>query len=435
MVLRKVSRLPGRASALRLGVAFIVVALIAGVALFQKNKLLTMLDPGETITVEFAAAHQLREYVSDAKIAGVPVGVVTSVRRAESGVTEVKAKVDGEELDKLGTAPSAKIRPTTLLGGNYYLDLRPGGQRGRFDGTIPAKRTALPTELGDVASALQPDARKGVRSSIRDLDDTLRQGGTKQLKELARRAPDTLDPAAGVFNAVRGTRPKTDLPKLVSGLEASSRALADQHGQLSGIVGDLATTSGILDRRARDIAAAIEGMPETLRAADDGLRRLDGTLTKLADTAGPARPAVRELGSTLERLDPVLVEARPVVNDLREVLAQARPLVSDLNPTSRKLRSTVEDLRGPVLERVNGPILDTLNSPWQGTGRYAGSGSKRPLYQELAHLAATADRATMVDENGSMLNFHAGFGPGSVAGLPISLEQMFRHLAGQQEGP
>lgn len=432
MVLRRSSWRPRRVSALRLGVAFIVLSLLAGVALFQKNKLLTMLDPGETITIEFAKAHQLREYVSDAKIAGVPVGVVTSVRRTEAGVTQVEAKVDGEELDKLGTAPSAKIRPTTLLAGNYYLDLRPGGQRGRFEGSIPAERTTLPTELGDVASALQPDARKGIRSSIRDLDGTLRQGGARELKELARRAPGALDPAAGVFRALRGTRPKTDLPDLVSGLEASSRALAAQQGQLGGIVGDLATTSRILDRRANDMATAVAGMPETLRATDDGLRRLDGTLAKLSDTAGPARPAVRELGATLDRLDPVLVEARPVVNDLREVLAKARPLVADLEPTSRKLETTMGHLRGPVLERVNGPILDTLNSPWQGSGRYAGSGSKRPLYQELAHLAATADRATMVDENGSMLNFHAGYGPGSVAGLPISLEQMFRHLAGQE---
>ncbi|MPY78509.1 MAG: MCE family protein [Actinophytocola sp.] len=435
MVLRKVfASRSGRVSVLRLGVAFIVVALLAGVALFQKNKILTTLEPGETITVEFTAAHQLREYVSDAKIAGVPIGVVTSVARTESGVTEVKAKVDEDDLGKLGSAPSAKIRPTTMLGGNYYLDLKPGGQDGSFDGRIPVDRTSLPVELGDVASAIQPDARKGIRSSIRDLDDTLASGGSKQLKELARRAPGTLGPAAGVFDAMRGTQPRTDLPRLVRGLEATSRTLAAQRGQLDAIVGNLATTSDILDRRASDMATATAGMPETLRAAKSGLRKLDGTLTKLGDTAGPARPSVRELGRTLDRLDPVLAEARPVVNDMREVLAQARPLVDDLTPASRKLKTSFDNLDGPVLDRVNGPIMETFTTPWHGTGRYAGSGSDRPMYQVLAHLAATADRATTVDKNGSTINFHAGYGPGSVAGLPISLEQMFRHLAGQQEG-
>ena len=428
MVVRK------RVSALRLGIAFIVLALLAGVALFQKNKILTALEPGETITVEFAQAQQLREYVADAKIAGVPIGVVTSVERVGNGVTEVEAKVDEDELAKLGTSPSAKIRPTTLLGGNYYLDLRPGGADGPFDGTIPVGRTSLPVELDDVASAFQPDARKGVRSSIRDLDDTLASGGSERLKELARRAPGTLGPAAGVFGAVRGTRPATDLPELVRGLEASSRVLAERQGQLGGIVGDLATTSDILDRRASDMTTALSGMPATLRATRTGLSRLDGTLTKLSATAGSARPSVRELDKTLDRLDPVLVEARPVVNDMREVLAGARPLVDDLTPMSRNLRSTTENLRGPVLARVNGPIMTTVTTPWHGTGRYAGSGSDRPFYQVLAHLAATADRATMVDKNGSMIGFHAGYGPGSLAGLPISLEQMFRHLAGQREG-
>lgn len=434
MVVRKMFAPRGRVSALRLGVAFIVLSLLAGVALFQKNKILTTLDPGETITVEFAKAHQLREYVSDAKIAGVPIGTVTSVERADNGVTEVKVKVDDEQLDKLGTAPTAKIRPTTLLAGNYYLDLRPGGQDGPFDGRIPVDRTSLPVELGDVASAIQPDARKGIRSSIRDLDDTLASGGGARLKELARHAPDTLDPAADVFDAMRGTQPATDLPRLVRGLEATSRTLAQHQGQLGGIVGDLATTSDILDRRASDMTTALAGMPDTLRATESGLRRLDGTLTKLGDTAGPARPSVRELGKTLDRLDPVLVEARPVVNDMREVLAQARPLVDDLQPASRRLKTSFDNLNGPVLDRVNGPILETFTTSWHGTGRYAGSGSDRPMYQVLAHLAATADRATLVDKNGSMINFHAGFGPGSVAGLPISLEQMFRHLAGQQGG-
>ncbi|MPY81461.1 MAG: MCE family protein, partial [Actinophytocola sp.] len=54
-------------------------------------------------------------------------------------------KLDNGTLDKLGTEPSARIRPTTLLGGNYYVHLEHGGAEGAFDDeTIPLTRTTSP---------------------------------------------------------------------------------------------------------------------------------------------------------------------------------------------------------------------------------------------------------------------------------------------------
>lgn len=421
-------------SPVKLGIAFVILALVAGVALFQKNRIITTIEGGETITIEFAGAHRLRQFVADVKIAGVPVGTVSSVERVRRGVTEIEVIVDDDVRDKLGSRPSASIRPTTLLGGNYYLALEPGGLPGKFEGTIPLARTKLPVEMDKVSAALQPDARKGVRSSIRDLDETLGNGGSEALRDLARNAPDTLDAAAGAFQGMRGTRPRTDLRDVVRGMESAGRALSEQHDQLAGVLRDLRGTAGVLARRGDDMSAAMAGMPSTLDTADTGLRRLDTTLAKLGSTADVARPAVRRLGSAVRHLDPVLAEARPVIRNTRDLLTKARPLVSGLVPTSKRLKSVLDDVRGPVLKRVNGPIMRTLNSPYTGKGRYAGSGSPRPLYQELAYMITNADRVTMTDENGAMVNFQAGAGPGSAAGLPISLEQLFRHLAGQEAG-
>lgn len=417
----------------KLGIVFVIVSLVAGVALFQKNRISTMLTPGETITIQFAEAHRLRVFVSDAKVAGVPVGTVSSVERTSEGITEVKVKVDHDVPRKLRSAPSAAIRPTTLLGGNYYVDLQPGGLPGSFGGVIPLSRSKVPVEMDKVSAALQPDARKGIRTSIRDLDDVLAGGGSDALRELSVNAPDVLDSAAGAFTGMRGTKPKTDLRDIVRGLEASSRVLSEQQDQLEGIVRNLRDTSAVLARRGGDMAITLSGMPATLDSTDTGLSRLDTTFDKLVDTADVARPVVRELGSVVSHFDPVLAEATPVIRDMRGVLAEAGPLVRDLAPASSRLGGVFDDVRGPVLKRVNGPIMKTLNSPFKGTGRYAGSGSKRPFYQELAYMATNADRATMTDENGAMISFLAGAGPGSVAGLPVSLEQLFRHLAGQQE--
>lgn len=425
-----------RLSLPQLGLAFVVVSLVIGTLLFQKNKIGSMLTPGEYMTVQLENTANLREFISEAKVAGVPVGKVTAIERIRGDLSEVTVKVGSDIPGKLGSLPSAELRPTTLLGGNYYVDLVPGGVPGALaDGTIPVERTSDETELDQVVGALQPDARDGIQSSVRDLDATLENGGSGALQDLARNAPGTLLPAAEVLSGLQGTNPQTDLTALVSGLESTSRVLSEQQGQLDGIVTDLRVTSNVLDRRSGDLAATLHDLPATLRSTDVGLERLDVTLGKLRDTAGPARPIAAELDTLLERLDPVLVEARPVVNNLREVVTEARPLVSDLVPASQQLTSVLDDVRGPVLERVNGPILDTVNSPYQGSGPYAATRGDRPFYQELSYMVSNMDRvAEQTDQNGAMVAFLAGVGPGSVAGLPISLEQLFNQLAGYQEG-
>jgi len=429
MVTSRRSLRPIKLTTLRLGIVFVTLALVAGVALFQKQAILTTIRPGTTITAEFSAAHRLREYVSEAKIAGVRIGVVKSVHRGKNGLTEVELKVDEDALKSMGSSPSAAIRPATLLGGNYYVEILPGGRRGTFHGTIPLSRTKLPVELDAVAAALPADARKGIRSSVTDLNSTLDKDGASALRDLVSSAPDTLDPMATALAALQGTRPKSDLRKLVGGLESTSRVLSAKQGQLDDIVADLSRTSSILADRSRDMATATARMPSTLTDAQEMLPKLSSTLDTLKATAGAARPSVRELRQVLTSLDPVVEQAVPVVSDLRAVLKDGRPLVSDLLPISSDLTASFGNIRGPVLDRVNGPIMATVLSPWHGTGPYAGGGADRPLYKEVAYMASNLTQANMVDQNGAMVSFFPGVGPGSLSGLQISLEQLFSQLA------
>lgn len=97
-------RLP-RLSPLKLGVAFVILALVAGVGLFQKNRIMTTIRPGATIPIVFAQDYRLREFVSKAKVAGVPVGTVSSVERRRDGLTEVQVKVSGDIPPEAGDRP------------------------------------------------------------------------------------------------------------------------------------------------------------------------------------------------------------------------------------------------------------------------------------------------------------------------------------------
>ncbi len=416
------SRKP-RLSALALGRIFVAVAAVSGALLFQKAQLAAMLRPGDTVEIQFSEAHRLRTSVSDVKMSGVDIGVVRSVED-EDGVTTVTVKVDEESRAAMGTAPTARVRPTTLLGGNYYVEIVPGGRRGEFEGTIPVERTELPVELDGVASAFPADARQGVRSSTKALDGTLDAGGTRALRELIESAPDTLRSTDEVLAALQGTAPRTDLADLVAGGENASTVLSSENARLADTVDGLAATARVLEARRHDIAAAARTMPTSLDETATLLDSLDGVLSSLEATADPARPSVQELARLLDHADPVLARARPVVRDLRGVLRDARPLVTTLIPVSRDLDAAVDNVRGPVLDRVNGPIIGQLTSPWHGTGPYAGGGADRPLYKETGYMFANLTQANMMDENGSMISFLPGMGPGSLAGLPIRLDQL-----------
>jgi phospholipid/cholesterol/gamma-HCH transport system substrate-binding protein len=417
----------------RIGVLMAVLTLAIGAALFNKDRIATVLSSGDVVRINFAQDYKLREDLTDVKIAGVPVGRVSSVEENGDGTATVEVKVGEGVRDKLGTAPSAEIRPVTLLGGKYYVDLVPGGDKGSPAADIPVERTRLPVELDKVARSLQPPALEGARSAVSQLDKTLNQGGSSAIDELLADAPPALAPAGQVLTAARGTNPRTDLPDLVRNLESTGRVLSEQDGRLDAIVHDLATGSAVLGKRARDVAGTIETLPDTLHSANAGLSRLDATLGRLRNTADSARPVARELNTTLEHADPVLVKARPLVSDAKDLLVDARPLVQDLVPASQRTTDVMRGLNGPVLDRVNGPITKFVLSPWNGTGPYTGSGSDRPFYQEVAFLAANLVReAVASDRNGHVIMAHAGIGPGSVGGLPISFEQLVSQLIQMQ---
>jgi phospholipid/cholesterol/gamma-HCH transport system substrate-binding protein len=176
--------------------------------------------------------------------------------------------------------------------------------------------------------------------------------------------------------------------------------------------------------------SSLAQLPGTLRSTKAGLTSLDGSLAKLRATADSARPVVAALDTTLQHAEPALVAARPVVLKLKTLLVAGRPLVQQLVPTAAGATDALRNLGGPVLARVTGPVKQWLLSPYHGSGSYSGTGSNKPLYEEVGYAAATLDRtSSMVDSNGHAIAFEPGIGAGSIGGLPISLEQMFTVLA------
>lgn len=404
-----------------LGVSMIVALVVAAVVVVNKSALIVALRPGETVSAVFARNDGMEVGQTAVKIAGAAVGTVSGVSAGPGSTTVVSMKLDDGTLAKLGSAPTAAVRPVTLLGGRYYVQISPGGTPGTYrGGPIPLTRTTVPVDLDQVLQALQPQARTGLRSTVGDLNGALSQGGSTALRSLAADAPGTLGPAGDVLNAALGANPGSDLPALVTNLDRISVALTRNSGQLGSLLDGLRGTTASLAAQSGPLSRTVADLPRTLASARAGLADLGVTLDKLDATAPRLMPMAGSLDAALARLNDALTTGRPVISALRPVLADARPTVARLVPTSALATSVLDDVRGPVLSRLNGPVVSALDAKWSGTGDFAGDGGTgRTLYQELGVLAARFDNLSKYyDRNGPFANLQAGAGTNSVGGVP-----------------
>lgn len=407
-----------RLTPLAVGSVTVIVIAVAAVAALFGPELQQALSPGYSVTAEFPTNYRDRlvPSKSTAKFGGLEVGKVSDVKDTDHGTTLVTVNVSVDP-SLLGPAPSAAVHPYTVLGGGYSVDLSPGGGPGTFDtdDVIPIQRTSFPVDLDTVLDALPSQTRTSLQNVVRGAGDTLKQGGRDSARDLVQAAPPTLGPAGDVLHAAEGKNPGTDLPQLVTSVESTARTLNSQNGAVGSIVDDLDRTTSTLASQSTPLAQTVATLPQTLNDTRRGLSHLDGTLDRLTTTSRSFRPAADKVAPLLDRLNPVLERARPVVHDLRPVLNDARPAVEELVPTSKQLTGVLNDVRGPVLDRINGPLLDTVMNTFQGQHEYAGSGggiqANHKFYEELGYLVSNLDRASMVqDRQGSGLSFQVGAG-------------------------
>lgn len=404
-----------------MGVLLVCLTLATFVVLFSKDKISVWLMSGDTISARFTQADKLRPDVSVVKVAYVQVGKVTGVDRQSDGSAVVTMKVDSSVLQHLGTQPSATIRPTTVLGGTYFVDLEPGGDPGAYasGSQIPEAQTHLPVELDKVARVFQPNALKGMQGGLSELDKTLASGGSAALDRLMATAPAALRPTAQTLQALEGTRPNQDLTDIVTGLQSTARALTTNSGQLARIADGASTLAATLGNNSGSVATTLDVMPGALSNATSGLTALSGSLDTLTSTAASLRPVAAQLGTTLDRLSPVLAQARPVVADLRSALANGTPVIQGLVPEAPVATQMLTDVKGPVINRVNGPIMSWLNSPSHGTGLYSTTQSSLPVYEDTVYALVNLDRASQrMDANGHAIGLQAGVNPASLVGIP-----------------
>lgn len=424
--LRSFLRLPGENQKRSVGIATILVLGLLFTGLGLRPNIQSALSGRDELSAVFPDSYKLQQFKSLVKLNGLPVGAVSGIRYTEDRKAVVTMQVDKGVLALLGSTPSASIEPVNVLGGRYSVDLKSGGNLDRsFRGQIPVSRTKLPVELDKILGALPKTAREGVQGTLEKAAPTLKSADEPLTESLAS-LPSFLEPGGVALKAARGTRPGTDLPDLVTNLQSAAGVLTEQDGQLERISDDLNTTADVLDRRTPELVSVLHDLPGTVSSAQNGLADLTGTLDKLEVAAVDLRPTAPKLQRLVAQLEPTLEVAVPVLADLKPLLREARPAVDTLVPAAKSGSAVLNDLRGPVLDRLKGPISTFVLEPWHGGSTPGFKNLPEPVqrshkfYEELAYMATDINRASMTqDSRGSTLAFQAGAGIESITdGLP-----------------
>ena len=272
---------------------------------------------------------------SPVRIAGVEVGKVKSIERANAGgegaIVTMRIEDKGRPVHADATA---KIRPRIFLEGNFFVDLTAGSPSAPEleDGaTIPVQQTATPVQLDEVVTALQSDTRDDLKTLLDEYGKGLDGAGAKGFNRSIPYWEPAYKNGSIVADAMRGETGH-DLSGYVKNAGATAAALDRNGERLKSLVTDFNTTAAAFARQDDNLGAAIGELPRTLRAAYPALGALNEAFPPLRALATELRPGVQNSSETLDAALPFVQQLRGLVSqqELRGLAADLRPTVPDL---------------------------------------------------------------------------------------------------------
>lgn len=240
---------------------------------------------------------------SKVRIAGVPVGSVSSVKVGKDHLAHVEFDVDRKY--RLLTSTRATVRYENLVG-DRYLELLEGPGTNEVlpdGGTIDKDKTAPALDLDMLLGGFRPLLRGLDPAQVNDLTSALLQifqgqGGTlvsllNSGGSFAKTLADRDELIGNVINNLntvlatidqRGDQFATtlaELQRLVSGLAADRDPIGDALPRIAGATRDL---TGLLQQARPDLRSTIEQTGRLSTNLDNGSDTIQWVLDKLPDT-------------------------------------------------------------------------------------------------------------------------------------------------------
>ena len=285
-----------------LGLSFFKTGVLAAIVIliltyFAYTKELPWSSEGYTATATFSNATTLRPD-APVRIAGVNVGKVTDIE-PNGDNANVTFTVDSEGLP-LHDDATITIRPRLFLGGNYFLDLRPGSPSAPDlpdGGSIPVTRTATAVELDEVLTALQRPDRKNLGLLLEGYGSALVDKPTAKNNVGMDRQVVGLSGAEAINKSFDygGRAGKTSS-------QVNEALLGEQAGDLRGLIKSSGSVFQQLASRDQELSDLITNFSITTGAFADEATNLQDTLAELAPTLEQAQTQLPVINSAFPPL-------------------------------------------------------------------------------------------------------------------------------------
>jgi ABC-type transporter Mla subunit MlaD len=304
---------------------------------------------------------------------------------------------------------TASLRWRTLLGLNYYVDLKPGstGAPALGSDAIPETATSSQVELDQVLEPLNAQGRHAVQTMIDQFDAGFSDPAA--VKSTLHAAAPAMTSLAQGLTGLRGTDPGSDLPALVSSTNTWMGALARDETNLGSLVDNGRTALAVT-------AAQEESLGSTFNQAPAALAQTQATMARLRTTIGILDPIAQRLEPGAKRLYRTATLARTAVT-------AAKPLLVELRPTLGAIRPSVDSLAAAA--RAGTPVVTSLTSTLKRTQTAfipfltrVDPETKLENYQAIGPaLAGVSSVLGYGDKFGALAGFEAGFGENTVGGV------------------
>ncbi len=287
--------------------------------------------PTYNVKVDVANAAELVKN-ADVRIGGARVGQVLTItpEPATKQYPHPYAQLGlalQRSLEPLPRDTQYQVRLASVLGGKY-LELFPGHERG--PGVLDGGTLAISTnprldhnrpfvDLDTAFATFGPKTQRGLRLVIGQLGDAVAGRGS-QLNDAIYSTRGLIGPLDSLLALLAS--PKTHLSQFVSGLAATTSALAPVMPTLSSLLVNAKTTFDALT--TSNLGAAIDQAPPTEQVATTVLTNALPVLTDAASIVQSLKPGAALLPVAAERLDAIVRAATPVFKQVPELSVNLR---------------------------------------------------------------------------------------------------------------
>ena len=416
----------------RFGVVLILVIVVAVYFGFTKK---VPFVHGYRLNAVFPSAQNISAK-APVRIAGVPVGAVTSIRReGKDGLVTMEIDAKGLPIHR---DAELKIRPRLFLEGNWYVELKPGTPSSPVlpsGGTIGITQTADPVQIDQVLDALDKDTRTDLQEFLAGYGEALTHvptaaedaeqepvarglTGAAALKEAARVAPEALRGGAIVSQAVAGVE-QNDISKLISGLRHVSEGLNGHEQALGEFVENFDRFLEELADQSSSLKKTVAELPGALSSASSAFAALHRAAPEITSFARTITPGVAQTHSTIAAALPWIAQVekllgRKELGGVATSLQEATPSLAGLIGGQKGFFKET-NLFSKCLTKVFYPAGDVRLQDGKGT---TGARDYEEFFYTLTGLAGIGQN---FDGNGIFPRFLAGGNGHTVVTEPTSI--------------